>query len=933
MKNFPKVVFCLHALSCILSLKGKAPNIIRLSQQDLDVTKDDLRQVQSNIRGLRMPNFDNIEDGVRVNVGVGIMPIQLMEKDDEPPIKIPKPSEIIEPISPVSIRPPEPMPMYREDTPTPVETKFTTSEISEKYDAFDNSDLTKDSISQGDKDEIPQKVDFSDDSLQINDNLLHITEDFKITIPDNFQLPDFDDLDTSSVLKKERNDLIYTTSDSESDDDFEKHFLADQTIQDTNEARNLFRHYDEKIDVDVDIDAIEEKYASMIAHDNGLSINPATDRYQTYNNYETNSYTPVSFDHENYVEKSLVGLQALARGSLVRYNLFINKFMMKAFTPNVITLQAFIRGNNARKQLAKTQFEISENLMSISVLQTIVKNRGKEDKYSMVKKQLPLHETRIVELQSVVRAMQLRAKVRENRGLLAKQTQLITDLQGRIRGKLFRENKDEFKYHDPNYDSKKLPDIPEVDSTIIDAETIEETPPPQKIKVVELRIEKKEKKSKKKKKKEKKEKERKPKIIKVQKIESDEEPEGLLEDDGASSQVTAVDRSKRREPPPLSKPKPKPKPQLSQIDFSRYDRSITLLQAVARGGFTRNRLNAYVDKIYDNRHIFRSFAAIARGHLVRRELMVKKRYLQKNRGSVKVIQSTFRGVLSRFYTELFLDRLDMESDSVIALQSIFRASRVRNKIRERDAWFRRPENVAKIIKIQSFFRSARAANDFRSLINEKNPPLKAVKNFIGLLSASDVDIEDELNIEKYKEQIVQETKRIEKWEHDLSQLGVKLQLLKRNKISLEEVINFKDDHLSLSEYSHNLNDNLNRSLSANPNSKIAEKSVANLSKLYGKLFYLLQTKPIYLSNILTCLDQNPKVDLDLSTGNIEDWIMRIFNYGEVSINTPVIPDREEFLLMKLVVHSSGQFIENVDNSLGMMKLGMNLIQLPFSKLC
>ncbi|GME78781.1 unnamed protein product [Ambrosiozyma monospora] len=434
MKNFPKVVFCLHALSCILSLKGKAPNIIRLSQQDLDVTKDDLRQVQSNIRGLRMPNFDNIEDGVRVNVGVGIMPIQLMEKDDEPIKKIPKPSEINDPISPVSVHPPEPMPMFREDTPTPVETKFTTSEISEKYDAFDDSDLSKDSIEQSDKDEIPQKVDFSDDSIQINDNLLHITDDFKITIPDNFQLPDFDDLDTSSVLKKERNDLIYTTSDSESDDNFEKHFLADETIQDTNEARNLFRHYDEKIDVDVDIDAIEEKYASMIAHDNGLSINPATDRYQTYNNYETNSYTPTSFDHENYVEKSLIELQALARGSLVRYNLFINKFMMKAFTPNVITLQAFIRGNNARKQLAKTQIEIAENLMSISVLQTIVKNRGKEDKYSMVKKQLPLHETRIVELQSVVRAMQLRAKVRENRGLLVKQTQLITDLQGRIRG-------------------------------------------------------------------------------------------------------------------------------------------------------------------------------------------------------------------------------------------------------------------------------------------------------------------------------------------------------------------------------------------------------------------------------------------------------------------------------------------------------------------
>ncbi|GME77066.1 unnamed protein product [Ambrosiozyma monospora] len=446
-----------------------------------------------------------------------------------------------------------------------------------------------------------------------------------------------------------------------------------------------------------------------------------------------------------------------------------------------------------------------------------------------------------------------------------------------------------------------------------DSETKEETPPPQKITVVELRREKKDKKTKKKKKKDKKEKERKPKIIKVQKIESDEEAEGMLDDDGASSQITAVDRSKRREPPPLSKPKPKPKPQPSQIDFSKYERSITLLQAVARGGFTRNRLNAYVDKIYDNRHIFRSFAAIARGHLVRREVMMKKRYLQKNRGSVKVIQSTFRGVLSRFYTELFLDRLDMESDSVIALQSIFRASRVRNKIKERDAWFRRPENVAKIIKIQSFFRSARAANDFKSLINEKNPPLKAVKNFIGLLSASDVDIEDELNIEKYKEQIVQETKRIEKWEHDLSQLGVKLQLLKRNKISLEEVINFKDDHLSLSEYSHNLNDNLNRSLSANPNSKIAEKSVANLSKLYGKLFYLLQTKPIYLSNILTCLDQNPKVDLDLSTGNIEDWIMKIFNYGEVSINTPIIPDREEFLLMKLVVHSSGQFIESVEN--------------------
>ncbi|ESW97740.1 hypothetical protein KL918_003119 [Ogataea parapolymorpha] len=639
-KNIPKVIFCLHALSYMMSATKKAPQLRRLDKYD--IKDSDIKKIQIKIRGLKLPNFKNIDDGVRVNLGDSL--ITTKESEEENKIQL--------------------------------ETKV--------------------------------------DTTSMNDAKF---------------------IDTTSV------------------------------IEETAQARHLFKEKHTQDDFDVDIDEIHAKYTSMIDQDNGLSLKPAAE--------------------ESYVAQ-LIQLQAIARGTLLRYELFINRFMLKVFTPDIIRFQSFIRGSLARSQKTTTHLSLMANSRSLSVLQAILKNAKREDKYSATRSKLLQNESSIVQLQSLIRGGFIREKKYADRKALLKQTSAIIRLQACIRGNLIREHKS-YLEHRLAHGTRKAPRR------------------------------------------------------------------------GIPISVSCEEH--------LS------------IHYLEKDYRLTELQAICRG------------------------------KVVRDDIAHKRKQLYKQASAVKQLQTIFRGVLQRFYIEILQDDLQDAEDSIIGLQSDIRGYLQRKRIRDREEWFRKPENLEKIIKLQNWFRAARTKHDYKSLIYEKNPPLKAIKNFINLLDGPGSELEDEKKIQKYKDEIAKETRRIEQWELDLSQLGAKIQLLKKNNVSLDELLKFKDENMNLTGYSNNLNESLSKSLGANPD-QLLIKPIRTLTRLYEKFFYLLQTKPCYLGHLLTLVD-NETISLDLSSGSIEDWILKCFNFSNFSAPASNAPKREEFLLMQLILFASNEYFEQL----------------------
>jgi hypothetical protein len=113
-------------------------------------------------------------------------------------------------------------------------------------------------------------------------------------------------------------------------------------------------------------------------------------------------------------------------------------------------------------------------------------------------------------------------------------------------------------------------------------------------------------------------------------------------------------------------------------------------------------------------------------------------------------------------------------------------------------------------------------------------------------------------------------------EQDLDMMDVKIGLLVKNRITLQDVLM---QHKKLKKYKEDIE--------MNQTNQIKQLSKENHVKmeLYQNLFYLLQTEPSYLAKLLFAL---PTTN---SSKFIESVVLQLFNYGANS--------REEYLLLKL----------------------------------
>ncbi|XP_077114456.1 ras GTPase-activating-like protein IQGAP3 [Ranitomeya variabilis] len=268
-----------------------------------------------------------------------------------------------------------------------------------------------------------------------------------------------------------------------------------------------------------------------------------------------------------------------------------------------------------------------------------------------------------------------------------------------------------------------------------------------------------------------------------------------------------------------------------------------------------------------------------RGFLVRQKFSERIHLLHKQVPAVTLIQAHWRGCRQR---QEYLQRmryLHGNVDAVIKIQSLVRMWLARKKYRERLRYFRR--NVGSVIKIQAFFRASKARGDYRMLVHARNPPLSTLRKFAHLLEQSERDFWEEQEVMKLREEVVKKIRSNQRLENDLNTMDIKIGLLVKNRITLQEVVSHSKKLTKKNK--EQLSDLM--AIDKQKGLKSLSKEKRQKLEAYQHLFYLLQTNPEYMARLIFQMPQNN------STKFMESVTFTLYNYASNR--------REAYLLLRL----------------------------------
>ncbi|KAF1936570.1 hypothetical protein EJ02DRAFT_358813 [Clathrospora elynae] len=351
---------------------------------------------------------------------------------------------------------------------------------------------------------------------------------------------------------------------------------------------------------------------------------------------------------------------------------------------------------------------------------------------------------------------------------------------------------------------------------------------------------------------------------------------------------------------------------------------ITDLQAVARGGKMRSDVADTLSQLHEQESVILSLQAYIRGFLSRQRHFSDLKALQAQTPAILDLQSSCRGfmqrqrtyetlcelnaqepetvdlqavargVLVRMQIGIQLGQVEEHEEAIIELQALTRGLMIRQKFVEKKQFYK--ENMEKVIKVQSFIRGRQQGEAYKSLTSGTNPPVSTVKNFVHLLNDNDIDFDEEIEFERLRKTVVQHVRQNELAEQYVDQLDIKIALLVKNKITLDEVV----------KHQKHFGGNVGTLLSSKDISskdpfdlKALNKNSRRKLEQYQELFFVLQTQPQYMARLFRRVrDQNqPEKD----TKRIEQLTMSLFGLAQKR--------REEYWLLKLMARSLKEEIE------------------------
>jgi len=216
------------------------------------------------------------------------------------------------------------------------------------------------------------------------------------------------------------------------------------------------------------------------------------------------------------------------------------------------------------------------------------------------------------------------------------------------------------------------------------------------------------------------------------------------------------------------------------------------------------------------------------------------------------------------------------SASVVKIQSVVRMWIARRKYEERIKYFK--EHIDEIVQIQSFLRANMAHHDYK-MLSKPQPPVKSVRKFLHLLEHDQLDFQEELELQKLKAQVVTDIRSLAQLEGDLNTMDIKIGLLVRNRITLQDVV------MHGKKLKREKADSATSASANTSGIKGLSREKREQLEAYQHLFYLLQTNPTYLARLIFKMPQSK------TTKFMESVVLTLYNYASNA--------REEYLLLKL----------------------------------
>ncbi|EEH10967.1 ras GTPase-activating-like protein rng2 [Histoplasma capsulatum G186AR] len=353
--------------------------------------------------------------------------------------------------------------------------------------------------------------------------------------------------------------------------------------------------------------------------------------------------------------------------------------------------------------------------------------------------------------------------------------------------------------------------------------------------------------------------------------------------------------------------------------------SIIKVQSALRGTFLRTSVAAVINALHDNEENILTFESLSRGFLLRKRRLQDQNALllqnsvitnlqslsraamlrieigdllcelETSRDEVTQLQALVRAMFVRLDVGQVLAELEVEEHIIVDFQSNIRGLLVRQRFAEKQRFYR--ENMEKVIKVQSFVRAKIQGEAYKSLTSGKNPPVGTIKAFVHLLNDSDFDFDEEIEFERLRKTVVQQVRQNEMADQYITQLDIKIALLVKNKITLDEVV----------KHQKHFGGHVGALL---PNSDLSSKDPFDLKALnktsrrkleqYQELFFVLQTQPQYLARLFRRIREQATSEKECE--RIKHLVMGLFGYSQKR--------REEYYLIKLLVRSAKEEINH-----------------------
>ncbi|EMT64545.1 Ras GTPase-activating-like protein rng2 [Fusarium odoratissimum] len=543
-------------------------------------------------------------------------------------------------------------------------------------------------------------------------------------------------------------------------------------------------------------------------------------------------FTRQIMDYRLQMKRFAIQLQSSARGFLARRRLDRRDQILEALEPDILELQTMIRANKARNQVRNVTAQLAKCRGPIREIQAI--SRGFLARKSHVAQYQETKESSgIVEkLQAAARGALLRGKVDQDLEELEAESPAIVDLQAAARALLTRTQVNREQQHLRSFGPqwKKLQAFAPFARGL-----------------------------------------RARQDDKTLRAELNKHTTGV-EQLQAFARAAAVRRDVADTLDALKESEP----------------AVIGLQGLIRAMLERQRVAAILEQLEEQEPQVTALQGNIRGFLYRQQHQAFLEELESHTPKIIDLQSILRAMMERARVEDIMAELEQEEECIVAFQTAARGFIVRARFEEKRRFYN--ENMQKVIKIQSFVRAKVQGEAYKSLTTGKNPPVNAVKNFVHLLNDSDFDFNEEIEFERIRKTVVQQVRQNEMLENYIDQLDIKIALLVKNKITLDEVV----------RHQHNYGGNsmhfiANSSMSsANQfDLKALNKSSRKKLESYQQLFFNLQTQPQYLARLFKRIREQGTAEKECK--RIELLMMSLFGYAQKR--------REEYYLLKLIARS------------------------------